>query len=167
VHPQFSNDRWTTDLNLENNGSYFVWAQGQLHDGTDFSSLLRIQITNGKNEIPSTPLQDIRSAIDGNSKIELDNTKIRAGKMAMLNYKITRTDGSAPLITPYLGAMAHIIAVSPDGDDLIHVHPMSGNTDNTGMIHATFPTAGDYRVWIQFNDHDELKTMALSIRVTK
>ena len=68
------------------------------------------------------------------------------------------------MITPYLGAFAHIIAVpADDGDSLIHVHPMNGGQKNEGMLHATFPTAGLYRIWIQFLDNGDLKTVALVV----
>ena len=47
-----------------------------------------------------------------------------------------------------------------------HVHPMEGSDANSGMLHATFPSAGDYRVWIQLIDHGVLKTIPLSVTVT-
>ncbi len=83
--------------------------------------------------------------------------------MIMLNF--SREDGSKPNITPYLGAIAHVVAVALDGDTLIHVHPMNGRNPNEGMIHATFPTAGFYRLWIQFIDDSVLRVIPLSIEV--
>lgn len=167
VHPTFDGKVWSADLNLLSNGEYFVWAQGQLQDGTEFSSVAKAQITNGKPAIPVTPLVENRKATDKSTTVELDNTKLYAGKMAMITYTVTRDDGQEPIVAPYLGAPAHVIAVSPDGDELIHVHPMVGATPNTGMIHAIFPTEGDYRVWVQLLDHDVLKTIPLSVTVLK
>ena len=167
VHPAFDGKIWSVDLNLLANGNYFFWAQGQLIDGTEFSTFAKAQIINGKSEIPVAPLLDIRKATDRLTTIELDKSKLKAGKMAMIKFKITREDGQTPEITPYLGAMAHVIAVSPDGDELTHVHPMEGSTANTGVFHATFPTEGDYRIWVQFNDKGELKTIPLSVIVSK
>lgn len=167
VHPTFDGKVWSADLNLLSNGEYFVWAQGQLQDGTEFSTFVKAQVTNGKPAIPVVPLVESRKATDNSTTIELDNTKLQAGKMAMITYTVTRNDGQQPQITPYLGAPAHVIAVSPDGDELIHVHPMDGATPNTGMIHAIFPSEGDYRVWVQLLDHNVLKTIALSVTVSK
>ena len=167
VHPAFDGKIWSVDLNLLSNGTYFFWSQGQLLDGTEFSAVVKAQIVDGKSEIPVRPLPDKRKGTDRLTTIELAKTKIKAGKMAMINFKITREDGQAPELTPYLGAMAHVIAASPDGDELTHVHPVAGSTPNTGVFHATFPTAGDYRIWVQFNDKGELKTIPLSIVVSK
>ena len=167
VHPVFNGKVWSVDLNLLVNGNYFLWAQGQLLDGTDFSVVVKAQITNGKPEIPIVLLGDVRKGTDNLTTIELDKTPLKAGAMAMINFKVSREDGQTPEMAPYLGALAHVIAASPDGDELIHVHPMEGNAANTGMIHANFPTEGDYRIWIQFIEHGELKTIPLSFTVSK
>lgn len=167
VHPEFKNKTWSANLDLPTNGSYFIWTQGQLQDGTEFSTFVKSQVINGKPEIPAKPLGDLRKSTDKGTTLELDKTRIRAGKMVMVNFKVTREDGQAPEISPYLGALAHVIAASPDGDELIHVHPMAGGSPNTGMIHATFPTEGDYRLWVQLIDKGELKTIPLSVTVFK
>ena len=167
VHPTFDGKMWAADFKWTKNGVYFVWAQGQLKDGTEFSTFVKTQVVNGAAEIPVVDLGDHRKASDHSTVVELDNSQLKAGKMAMLNFKVTRDDGQVSQITPYLGAFAHVIAVSPDGDELTHVHPMQGSKPNTGMIHATFPTGGDYRIWVQLMDRGELKTIPLSVTVSK
>ena len=167
VHPIFDGNKWSVELNLPVNGTYFFWAQGQTLNGPEFSTFVNAQIQGGQPEIPVTALGDHRKGSDQGTIVELAGNKLRAGKMAMINFTISREDGAAPEITPYLGAFAHVIAVSPDGSELTHVHPMEGNDPNTGMLHATFPTAGDYRIWIQLNDKGELKTVPLSVTVLK
>ncbi len=167
VHPEFDGSVWQTELNLHVNGSYFIWAQGQLNDGTEFSASYRTRVEGGLPAWPVNALGDHRKASDGLTAVQLKNTKIIAGKTVMIDYEVTRTDGTEPEITPYLGADAHIIAVSPDGDELIHVHPMAGGSSSLGMIHAVFPTDGDYRVWVQLIDHGVLKTIPLSVTVLK
>ncbi|ASD63268.1 hypothetical protein [Bdellovibrio bacteriovorus] len=167
VHPVFNGSNWEAELDLPVNGNYFIWAQGELADGTEFSSSVKAQIQGGLEEIPTAPLGDVRKALADGTVVEVASGKVQAGKMIMLDFTVSRQDGTPADITPYLGAFAHVIAVSPDGTRLIHVHPMKGRAPNTGMLHATFPTAGDYRVWIQLNDKGELKTLPLSISVAK
>lgn len=166
-HPTFDGKVWSVGLNLAVNGTYFFWAQGQLNDGTDFSTFAKAQLIDGKPEILAVPLSEKRRATDNFTTLELDKVKLKAGKEAMINYKVTREDSLKPELTPYLGALAHVIAVSPDGDQLIHVHPMAGSSPTTGMIHVTFPTEGDYRLWVQLVDRGELKTIPLAVSVSK
>ena len=167
VHPTFDGKAWNVELTLPANGKYYFWAQGQLKDGTEFSTFVNAQITSGKPEIPVTPLKDIRSASDRSTIVTLGKAKLKAGVLAMIDFQVSRNDGQNVQLSPYLGSMAHVIAVSPDGDELIHVHPMAGNAPNTGMIHASFPTAGDYRIWVQLIDRGVLKIIPLSVIVAK
>ena len=167
VHPEFNGKFWSVDLNLLANGSYFFWAQGQLLDGTEFSIFKKAQVINGKPELPVIPLIEKRQASDGMTMVTLDNTKLKAGNPAMISYKVSRLDGKPPQITPYLGSIAHVIAVSPDGDELIHGHPMAVSDPNSGMVHASYPNEGDYRIWIQLMDQGELKIIPLSVKVSK
>ena len=166
-HPAFDGKVWSVALKFDVNGTYFFWAQGELHDGTKFSTFVNAQVINGKPEIPVVALSEKRKATVNLTTLTLDKTKLKAGSSAMVNFKITREDGLKPELTPYLGALAHVIAVSPDGDELIHVHPMAGSTPDTGMIHATFPSEGDYRIWVQLIDRGELKTIPLAVTVSK
>lgn len=167
VHPTYGGKSWSVDFNCSTNGEYSVWAQGQLKDGTEFSTFVKTHVVGGKSKIPVVALGDHRKATHDLTTLQLDKSPLKVGKMAMLNFKVTREDGQVAQITPYLGAYAHVIAVSPDGNELIHVHPMPGDTPNEGMIHATFPTVGDYRIWVQLLDRGELKTIPLSVTVLK
>lgn len=167
VHPTFDGEFWKAELNLTTDGSYYIWAQGVLLDETEFSASYQVGVAGGKPALPVVSLGNIRKATAGNTVVELSKQKLKAGKMAMLTYTISRNDGTQPEVTQYLGANAHIIAVSPNGDDLIHAHPMDGDNTNTGMIHVTFPTEGDYRIWVQVIDAGVLKTVPLSVTVQK
>lgn len=167
VHPEFDGKLWNVELNFSVDGNYWVWAQGELSiDKEEFTSSNRLDISGGAPAWPMPPdLSDVRTGVSGISKVEISNNKIVAGKMTMLMVKLTRTDGTDAQIQPYLGAFAHVVAVPEDGDALMHVHPMDGAKPNEGMIHATFATAGEYRLWIQFDDGGDLKTIPLSIKV--
>ena len=89
---------------------------------------------NGSDENPALPLGDVRVGTDKNTKVTLAKSKLKAGKMAMVDFTISRTDGKKPA---------------------------------TGMLPATFPKGGDYRLWIQLIDDGDLKTIPLSVAVSK
>lgn len=167
VHPVFDGQMWKADLSFAVNGNYFVWAQGELKvDGYEFSSSTRLEILGGKPAPPAPPrLRDIRVGNDSGSAAKLGLTSLKAGQMAMLDLVFSRVDGSKPQLTPYLGAFAHVIAVPADGDSIIHVHPMAGGSPEQGMLHVTFPSKGTYRLWIQFVDASQIRTVPLSVKV--
>lgn len=166
-HPEFDGTYWSTEIELSTDGNYWIWAQGEVAvDGYEFSANNRLLITGGKSALPTPPhLIETLKGNSGNSTVEISGGKVKAGKMVMLNVTLSRNDGTKAKITPYLGAFAHIVAVPTDGDALIHVHPMNTKNPNEGMLHATFPTKGVYRLWIQFMDDGNLRTIPLAIEV--
>ena len=165
VHPEFDGLSWNTELNLLVNGRYRVWVQGKSKNGKEFSIHRSLIVEGGEPETPVVSLGDVRVGTDGVTQVELANTKIKVGKMVMIDFTVTRTDGTVPSLSPYLGAFAHVIASSFNGNELIHVHPMEGDDVNSGLLHATFPAAGEYRLWVQLNDDNQLKTIPLSVDV--
>ena len=166
LHPEFDGQSWRVSFDLLVDGDYWVWTQGELAaDGSEFSAVTKLSVANGLPAWALPPaLGDNRVGLSGNSVVELSGEEIRSGGMVMLTVKFSRNDGTSPSLQNYLGAFAHVVAVPSSGDQLLHVHPMSMGP-NEGMIHATFPEKGDYRLWIQFIDGSELKTVALSISV--
>lgn len=166
LHPEFDGKNWHVQATFAVDGEYWVWAQGKVKSTKkEFAASMRLTITGGAAAWPAPPtLGDVRMGSADISAVQLGSDKIYAGQMVMLDIAFGRNDGSQPSLSPYLGAFAHVVAVSNDGSTLEHVHPMD-NGDNTGMLHATFPTAGDYRLWIQFIDGGELKVIPLSVTV--
>ena len=164
-HPEFINGKWLLRTDLQKNGNYFFWVQGEIaSDQDEFFANSKILIVNGDQENPMPPvLGNVRDGVDGVSKIQLSNQMIRAKKMVMLTLKFSREDGSQPELSNYLGAKAHVIGVLEDGDTVIHVHPMDHGNLNELMLHASFPVAGAYRLWVQFIDGGVLKTIPLSV----
>lgn len=166
LHPEYDGKAWHVQMNFSVDGTYWVWAQGKVaKTKKEFSSPNHLDVSGGTTAWPAPPkLGDVRSGASGISAVALSGDDIYAGEMAMLEVTFTRTNGTDPELSPYLGAFAHVVAVSNAGDTLEHVHPMD-NGNNSGMLHATFPTAGDYRLWIQFVDGGELKVVPLSVSV--
>lgn len=166
VHPEYVGGKWTVPLEFQVNGKYWIWMQGEIKTGSEeFTTSTSVQIQGGRAEWPAPALQEQLSGSAGISVASLSGGKLVAGRMAMLDVIFSRGDGSEAQIEPYLGAFAHIVAVPESGDQLLHVHPMAGRNSNQGMLHATFPKAGMYRLWIQFIDAGELKVVPLSVRV--
>jgi hypothetical protein len=170
VHPEFKADgKWHVDLDFTKTGQYFLWASGKIAiDSADFAASAKLSVINGEIENPTpATLVESRSGHDGNSVVTVSNTKLVAGQMAMLNVTFSRLDGTAPQISPYLGALAHVTIVTDDADSMIHAHPMATGQPNKVMLHTTFPSEGLYRVWLEFIDGGVLKRVALVVNVIK
>ena len=98
---------------------------------------------------------------DGGYDVRLDAGAARPGREADLRFTITK-DGEPVRTEPYLGAGGHLVALR-DGDlAFLHVHP----GDDGVRFAATFPTAGRYRLFLQFKHEGHVQTVAFTQEVS-
>lgn len=166
LHPVFNGTHWSVDTDLSVSGNYWVWAEGKLASNqSNFFTSARQIIQGGTSENPVLQLEEIRTGNNSGSIATLSENKIQAKQMSMLTLTLSRQDGAQPQLSDYLGNKAHIVAVSADGSNLIHLHPMATPVPNQMTIHAEFPNSGKYRIWIQFIDEGSLKVVPLAVSV--
>lgn len=168
-HAIFEGRLWKVSTRLDRDAKYWLWVQGTIaKDAVEFTASERFSLSGGLPQNPLPPiLGEARSGSDRLSKVALSNEKVTAEKMAMLTLSFSRTDGTEPGITPYLGEKAHVIGVLEDGDTLMHIHPMDHGEKNQLMLHMKIKNPGQYRLWVQFIDDKILRTIPLSIVVQK
>lgn len=169
AHPQEKDGLWTTDpIDFKHNGTYFFWVEGKpTGASTEFNKSIKLNVVGGKPAFEvGKNLKAVTSASSGNSVVKLKLADALVAKQEVMPVlEFSRSDRSSLQMTPYLGALAHVIVVPLAGDKLIHVHPMAGTQPNELMIHTTFPAKGDYRIWVQFIDGGQLKVVPLAVQV--
>ena len=95
------------------------------------------------------------------ASLKLDPPEPLAGKKTMLFVHLTPADG----LEPYIGAWAHLLAVSGDLVDTIHDHPFLADGGPDMQFNIFFPREAAYRVWIQFQRKGVVNTVAFTIPV--
>ncbi len=71
-------------------------------------------------------------------------------------------------IEPYLGAGGHLVALREGDLAFLHVHPTESHADEHDSsigFAATFPTAGRYRLFLQFKVDGRVQTVAFTQEV--
>jgi len=96
-------------------------------------------------------------------ELKLDPPRPLAGKKTMLFVHLSPAEG----LEPYIGAWAHLLAVSSDLVDTIHEHPFIANGGPDMQFNIFFPRAAPYRVWIQFQRKGIVNTVAFTIPVSE
>jgi len=168
VHPQFDGDSvFRLDTSLPKPGTYRLLADFYPSGGTP--QLVPKTITTAGY---TTPLEagsprlapDLAPKHGENLEVELqlDPPQPIAGKKTMLFVHLTPADG----LEPYIGAWAHLLAVSDDLVDTIHDHPFIANGGPDMQFNIFFPREAAYRVWIQFQRKGVVNTVAFTIPVT-
>jgi len=157
LHPEMRSDgTWELPLALDDAGTYRVFADFVVDDekhtlGTDL-------FVGGDHTPEPLPEPDrLADAGDGYT-VELEGDPV-TGAESELEF-VVRHDGEVVTDLPeYLGARGHLVALR-DGDlAYLHVHA----DEERLSFEADFPTAGAYRLFLQFQHGGEVRTAAFTV----
>ena len=100
--------------------------------------------------------------------IELTLSTYAAGEEAVLTYAFRDADTNDPIrdLEPYLGAAGHVVILSEDAGQYLHVHPIDESSSGPAAQFATsFPKKGLYRIWGQFQHEGEVLTVPFTVEI--
>jgi hypothetical protein len=158
LHPtQGADGTWSVPLRLAEPGTYRVFADFS-HDGTPRTLAGDIQVDGAVRSHPVPPPAPV-AEVDG-LRVALAAAEARAGQEAALDFTVT--EGGRPVaLADYLGAKGHLVALREGDLAFLHVHP---DEDDLRFM-ATFPSAGTYRLFLQFRAGGRLHTVAFTQEV--
>jgi hypothetical protein len=161
LHPrQDASGAWSTDLELQDPGAYRVFADFTPTGGK--ATTLASDVLVGGDFAPrALPRPADHVEVDGYD-VQLQADQAAAGRETTLNYTVSR--GGRPVaVEPYLGANGHLVTLRAGDLAYLHVHPLAGGgQDGRIRFMATYPSAGDYRLFLQFKAGGRVHTAALT-----
>jgi hypothetical protein len=161
LHPEMAADgTWSTEVTLPEAGSYRLFADFSYRDEA-FTLATDLRV-DGDADLRALPAPERVAVSDGGYDVRLDTGAARAGEESELHFTITR-DGEPVETEPYLGAGGHLVALREGDLAFLHVHP---EDDGVGFA-ATFPTAGRYRLFLQFKHEGAIQTVAFTQEVSR
>jgi hypothetical protein len=160
LHPtQAPDGSWTVAVTLRDAGSYRAFADfsmaGKPHTLADD---LTADGTVLSRELPP-PIESVD--VDG-LHVSLTEGSSRAGAESRLAFDVTR-DGRPVAVEQYLGAKGHLVALRQGDLAFLHVHPDESSLRFT----ADFPTAGRYRLFLQFKTDGRVHTAVFTQEVSR
>ena len=167
VHPTLDSDgQWIADVDLSAAGEYRAFADFTPAGGEALT--LGADISAGGAYEPRPLPKPTRSVQVGHYTVNLEG-KLVAGETSPLDLTVS-TDGKPVRdLQPYLEAYGHLVALR-DGDlAYLHVHPDGGPGDGSTepgpriRFFAEVPTAGTYRLFLDFKHENEVRTAAFTM----
>jgi hypothetical protein len=161
LHPTENPDgTWSVPVTLPDAGSYRVFADFSVDDKPyTLADDLSVDGPVRSQTLPA-PVRSVD--VDG-LRVTLTEGAAEAGRESELAFTVTR-DGRPVAVQDYLGAKGHLVALRQGDLAFLHVHP----DENSLKFMATFPTAGRYRLFLQFKTADgRLHTAAFTQEVTR
>lgn len=157
LHPEMAADgAWSTTMTLDQPGVYRVYADFII-DGDKHTLGADVFVAGAFEPVPLAPPSQTGDAGNGYT-IELVGDVV-AGEESGLEF-VVRHDGQVlDDLIDYLGAKGHLVALR-DGDlAYLHVHP----EEDRLLFETEFPTAGTYRLYLQFDHRGTVRTGELTV----
>jgi hypothetical protein len=169
LHPELSSDgRWRTDIELEEAGSYRVFADFK-RAGENHTLAADVAVDGPLDSRPMAPPATRADAKDGYG-VELADRALRAGEEAELAFEVSRA-GEMIEVDDYLGAKGHLVALREGDLAYLHVHPSDGGhgggREERVSFATEFPSAGRYGLFLQFKHEGKVRTAAFTREVAR
>jgi hypothetical protein len=165
VHPRMAADgTWTAPIDTSRAGTYRVFAD--FSTGGEATTLgTDLEIAGGFEPEPLPAPVPAAAAGDG-YEVRIDPGHPHAGEEARTEFTVSRNGKPIGRVEPYLGAAGHLVALR-DGDlAFLHTHPAGAPTDADPIaFDVAYPSAGDYRLFLQFRHDGAVRTAAFTVTV--
>jgi hypothetical protein len=114
--------------------------------------------------VPDTKLVQV---VDG-KEVTLSFDHLMAGMELGLNFHIVDKKSMQPIkdLEPYLGAVGHVVILTADAGNYLHVHPTDEKAKGPDAKFMTsFPKSGVYKIWGQFQQNGKTFVVPFVVKV--
>ncbi|MEU6017655.1 hypothetical protein ABZ826_27500 [Streptomyces sp. NPDC047515] len=166
LHPVRSADgTWATPVDLPKAGGYRAFADfTPAAEGAENLTLGADLAVSGTYRPAALPAPRATAEVDG-YRVALDGA-LRAGRGGELKLTVSRNGRPVTDLQPYLGAYGHLVALRSGDLAYLHVHPNEGGPGPAVSFTATAPSAGTYRLFLDFRHEGKVRAAAFTVRVS-
>ena len=108
----------------------------------------------------------MRWSQDGYEAVLSFDKPVQVGQPLFVQVKVTKGGQPVTDLENYLGALGHMVVISQNTEQYLHVHPQD-QTDKGPVIgfHTGFDKPGLYRVFLQINHGGQIRTADFTVNV--
>jgi hypothetical protein len=169
IHPEYKGNGVFETVNVFPAGGEYRLIADFKPTGGDFMTKMAWVKLGGE---PATPVPIVPDAnwvktVEGN-RVRLSIDRLGANEETTLTFSVTdeKTGQPATDLQPYLGAIGHVVILSEDGEQYVHVHAVKGQGTGPDAVFMTqFPKSGIYKIWGQFQKDNHVFTVAYVVNV--
>ncbi|QYR23629.1 hypothetical protein KZ483_12445 [Paenibacillus sp. sptzw28] len=154
IHPEYKgNGRFEVKTRFPAAGEYKLIADYVPTGGSATNKSTWITVKGTAPDMkPIKPDQELVKSVDG-VEATLAYEHLVAGTDLNLTFRMVDSKSKKPVtdLEPYLGAVGHVVIMSADAGEYLHVHPSDDKSKGPDAKFMTnFPQSGVYKVWGQF-----------------
>ncbi|WP_406861667.1 hypothetical protein ABZO31_14775 [Streptomyces sp. HUAS MG47] len=163
LHPVRAADgTWSTPVDLPAAGAYKAFADFVPAAKGAKPVTLGVDVSVPGAYAPQ-PLPAVAptATVDG-YQVRLGGT-LDPGKAGELKLTVSKAGRPVTDLEPYLGAYGHLVALREGDLAYLHVHPNEGGPGPDVSFTATAPSAGAYRLFLDFRHEGKVRTAAFTV----
>jgi len=167
VHPEYEgNGTFAIEAAFPKGGEYKLIADYVPTGGGTETETTWIRVEGPTEEaVPLAPDRQHAKTVDGLTVI-LENDHPTANQEYEFAFRLTDAATSEPVtdLEPYLGSVGHVVILSEDTEEYLHVHALDETARGPeARFSTTFPRQGVYKVWAQFQRDGRVITVPFVI----
>ncbi len=161
LHPTMAGDgTWRGSIRLRKGGEYRMFADFK-HAGKRRTLAADVPV-DGDFKRVKLPAPSPYARTDGGLDVALFHHGAGAGAPVHVQFEVAEEGRVVTAeLQPYLGAMGHLVAIRKNDLKYLHTHPDGA----APAFHVEYPTAGNYRVFVQFRHRGRVHTAAFTVAV--
>jgi hypothetical protein len=149
---------WTAPLQLEEPGNYHGFAV--FFPGTAKSPVTLGVDLDAPGLVEPGPISKVSTVADVDGYSVVRTGDLNAGSISRVWMHVMRDNLPVMDLDPMLGAGGRLVILREGDLANLHVHPVEGPRQNTTIdFDADVPTAGYYRMFLEFQHHGRLRTV--------
>ena len=169
-HPEYKPEgNYVWEHTFPSGGDYILFQDYSPKGSSHQLSRIPVSVAGEPGKTVKYTTQNLNWKKDG-YEVKLGFDKMLLQTNQALEVSITVAKGGKPVtnLDNYLGALGHMVIISEDTQDYLHVHPMESVAKGPEVIfHSSFDKPGFYRVFLQFNHEGKIQTADFTIQVLK
>jgi hypothetical protein len=170
IHPVYKQKgRFEVQANFPQGGNYTLVSDYKPAGQAEQVSLMQVKVAGKSSSAPKVDFTKAKSI--GDTKVQLTADNLKAGKETMLVFKMQQANGQPVTdLKPYLGERGHLVIMQQSSPltraDYIHAHAAEHGRGGEVHFMTTFPKAGKYKMWGQFNRNGKIVTADFWVNVS-
>ncbi|WP_419879151.1 hypothetical protein [Brevibacillus centrosporus] len=104
------------------------------------------------------PDDQLIQTVEGET-VKLNMSSFRTNEPVSLKFDLDRTK-----LTPYLGAMGHVVILDENAQKYLHVHPSNGEEP---IFETKFSNPGLYKIWAEFKQDGKIRTFSYVVAIAE
>ncbi|WP_120727906.1 hypothetical protein [Streptomyces hundungensis] len=165
LHPVRAADgTWSVPAELPEAGGYRVFADFTPGDTKDAKNLVlgADLAVSGAYAPKELPAPTATAPVEDGYTVSLAGD-LTPGRTAELKLSVTKEGRPVTDLEPYLGAYGHLVALRAGDLAYLHVHPNEGGPGPVVSFGATVPSAGTYRLFLDFQHGGKVRTAGFTV----